>query len=908
MRHCLVALLLASSALALRPAPSAACSPPPEGWFLSGVLPADGDPLPADGPIILQGESLFPIDFDQIIEHVELTLLDADGAPVPGALERSAVGSDLVWWPDAPLEPGQIYDLAVASVGDPWVVDIHPFERIVEAAAPRAPSAGAALSSATAQVFEEAIRGECREIIDSCGGCEHEVLGHEMQWKVEVTFEAPRGPYARAHTARVALGVDADEAYAVLARTPPHAFGDGGPTSRTVRAGALDAWPSTTACAAVQVLDHTGAEILRDARCFDAPDPSRYDIATEAPPSEPADGGCDASGGGSVPWWALMLLLGLGRRRRALAAGAALCLFGLAGCDDPADDGSLPPSCLDCPAPEGLPPLAYGEEIPPPIFGGALAATPTRAVVGDPDRDTIHVVDLDRRQVVASHTGGQPGRVALTEDRAYVTLRADGQLLVLDLDDGAERGRHPVCAAPRGVAVHGERIHVACAGGQLVTLDAEGAVQRRLPLAPDLRDVVVAGDRVHVSRFRRPELITLDRDGAVVARRAPPTRDALRHADPSAPTVAWRTVGLPSGDVVMLHQRARLSTVRTTTEGGYGGGGFSGCGESIVAAELTRFPPLDAADPAPRSMGLAGRATLAVDVAITDDGVALAAAGNAGVSHRWTHGVVELDPTDPATWADCLNPTRPLVRDDAAQVTAVAVRGGDVIAFRRDVPELLDARGDVIVSLSGDAIHDAGHRLFHTDAGRGIACASCHPEGSEDGHAWLFEGHGLRRTQELRGGIAGSAPFHWTGDLSDMQHLMDEVMTRRMGGPAIPEGYTRVLVRWIDAQPVEVVDPIADGDVIAGEVLFADPTVGCTACHGGPRLTDDAVYDVGTGGAFVTPTLLGIGRRGSLMHDGCGVALTDRFDPTCGGGDAHGRTSHLSASEIRDLTAYLSTL
>jgi hypothetical protein len=45
------------------------------------------------------------------------------------------------------------------------------------------------------------------------------------------------------------------------------------------------------------------------------------------------------------------------------------------------------------------------------------------------------------------------------------------------------------------------------------------------------------------------------------------------------------------------------------------------------------------------------------------------------------------------------------------------------------------------------------------------------------------------------------------------------------------------------------------------------------------------------------------------MHDGCAATLRERFtDPTCGGGDRHGRTSELSPAQVDDLIAYLMSL
>jgi hypothetical protein len=44
------------------------------------------------------------------------------------------------------------------------------------------------------------------------------------------------------------------------------------------------------------------------------------------------------------------------------------------------------------------------------------------------------------------------------------------------------------------------------------------------------------------------------------------------------------------------------------------------------------------------------------------------------------------------------------------------------------------------------------------------------------------------------------------------------------------------------------------------------------------------------------------------MHDGCATTLRDRFSPTCGGGDLHGKTSALTPAQLADLTSYLESL
>lgn len=73
------------------------------------------------------------------------------------------------------------------------------------------------------------------------------------------------------------------------------------------------------------------------------------------------------------------------------------------------------------------------------------------------------------------------------------------------------------------------------------------------------------------------------------------------------------------------------------------------------------------------------------------------------------------------------------------------------------------------------------------------------------------------------------------------------------------------------------------------------------------RRTGYKLVNVGTGGVFEVPSLLGVGARARFMHDGCAATLSNRFG-SCGGGDAHGVTSQLAAAELADLVSFLETL
>src|SRR5262249_8375754 len=101
--------------------------------------------------------------------------------------------------------------------------------------------------------------------------------------------------------------------------------------------------------------------------------------------------------------------------------------------------------------------------------------------------------------------------------------------------------------------------------------------------------------------------------------------------------------------------------------------------------------------------------------------------------------------------------------------------------------------GNRAVTLPGNVVADTGHELFHLGTQGALACASCHPEGREDGHIWTFAQLGQRRTQAIGGGLLGTEPFHWGGDMRDFATLTHEVMSSRMSGPALQNGHVDAL-------------------------------------------------------------------------------------------------------------------
>ncbi|HEY5943944.1 MAG TPA: c-type cytochrome [Kofleriaceae bacterium] len=583
--------------------------------------------------------------------------------------------------------------------------------------------------------------------------------------------------------------------------------------------------------------------------------------------------------------------------------------------------------------PSETPPAPWGV----PISGGTMLVTRdgARAVVADPDRDRVMIVELDSGRTTADLAlvaGSDPGRIV--EDgagRVHIALRGTGSLLTLDATTGEQRALRSACVEPRGVAYDAatDLVHVACTSGELVSLPAnDGPAVRSLTLDRDLRDVVVQGSQLVVSRFRTAELITLDAQGAIVSRVSPPivqrasgfgggpldgSGSGSGSGEPlsASPTVAWRTIALPDGRIAMSHQR-KASQILRLTPGGY----ESMCDHGIVESAITIT---DAAG-TPVAVAPFVQGALPVDIAVDPQGTRLAFA-SAG---RKTVHVVPMSATGQHDDDQCGDSDQSLVRtfdDQLGAPTSVAFRpSGDVVVFYPEYPALVIHSMDLAsttprtITLPGDIGYDAGRALFHSQTEAGIACASCHPEARDDGQVWAFDPIGPRRTQSLAGGIMSRGPYHWSGDMPDLATLMNQVFSQRMFGGALTKSQLASLGPWLDRIPAPHTVTFAAADSVErGQQLFMSQELGCATCHSGPLYTNNAFVNVGAGvpavvdANFKVPSLLGVAARPPYMHDGCAATLRDRFG-TCGGGDLHGKTSNLTEAQLSDLIAFLESL
>ena len=531
-----------------------------------------------------------------------------------------------------------------------------------------------------------------------------------------------------------------------------------------------------------------------------------------------------------------------------------------------------------------------------PIIGGTLFITRKgMAVISDPDRDRVLFVNASTmrlEQTVDLSRGDFPGRA--TEDEkgnVYVVLRGEGEVLKMS-GEGNVLSTFNTCANPRGIAARDatQEVLVACADGELLVYSRGGKMRGGAIVAPDLRDIVVTADgSLFVTQFREAKIFRLNAEYAIEAELlAPGSADVS--GGPLEPRVLWDLVAAPGERLVGLHQHAasRELTPPAATPGApspttptyYGQAGLP-----VVEPVVTTYGE---EGPQESSAVIAEVLTVDADVEPTSGEVLLVSPGS------YTYSV-----------GNALGRSQYRL---TAQPIAGAFFEGDALIQTREPAELVLFRdGERIdhVPLGGADVSSVGHAIFHaTPEGpaTAITCANCHPEGRDDAHTWNFAGTGLRRTQTLVGGVLEGAPFHWSGDIDDLDHLMNEVFTTRMGNRELTHAEVKDFATWLDVMPELNNDAKeVDGGV---EVFQA---AGCAACHSGERFTNEKNRDVGTGEALQTPSLLGLKHRAPYMHDGCAETLADRFDVVCGGNN-HGDFDSLTGAQQATLLEYLGTL
>ncbi|MES1176335.1 MAG: hypothetical protein ABUL62_18575 [Myxococcales bacterium] len=510
---------------------------------------------------------------------------------------------------------------------------------------------------------------------------------------------------------------------------------------------------------------------------------------------------------------------------------------------------------------------------------------------------------------------------------------------------------------------------VACRSGQLLTLAAADLSKTRsLQLDTDLRDVIVRPHDLVVTRFLSSEVLVVADDGSVSRRATPDPEPGCGTATVAFRALALSTGAIAVGhqassdEVVqpgsggygfscgggLVNRFITLVDVDKPSvpfTDGFGAAGDSGFG--VAGAPNAAGAPNVAGAPSAAgatNSGVDGPSlpmTFAssvlpgagpLDIAFDEKGLRIAVIALDDSMLAQPNGVngptvsppglpfsnanLWVSPWDGVNLSFSAFPTGDpaaagtpvsIQKTLAGQPVAVVFDGAGKYVVQSREPATLAFEDGSSVVLSGESHADTGQVMFYMNSGIGISCSSCHPEGGEDGHVWRFN-EGLRRTMPLEGGVMERAPFHWDGTLSDMSALVNEVMLNRMALPALPnEAQIGALGSFLEQLPtLPATESLDQAAVARGEALFRRADVACASCHSGAQYTNNQMADVGTGGMFSTPSLLGVGLRSALFHDGCAKTIADRFGPC--GGSAHGKPELLSAAEKADMIVFLRSL
>lgn len=595
----------------------------------------------------------------------------------------------------------------------------------------------------------------------------------------------------------------------------------------------------------------------------------------------------------------------------------------------------------------------------------ALSADDAELYVVDADNDALVIVDAVTGKVRHRVTvGDSPARVLVNADgKVLVSNRLGRSVSIVDPRAGKELAKVRVGAEPVGLALAADgRLLVANHTQHTVSVVDLKAMKelKQIPSAADPTGVtVVPGGKAYVTHARSGQVSVLDLEREQFTARPmslqlAPERTAGEERLPNNPVDP--VFNPEDGRVYVPHQQTKLSPVETTIDNpnAYAGGGPVSI--TVVANALaTLDPSVDAVLDAP-GIDLPFRGCFQCGVALPGAGdvpavvqpatgplsgpsaIAIEPSGQWMYVTNMNSNNVSILPTRPREFA--FEPVKVGAGPNGIAITRTGERAFVSNAFDHTVSVLEAGAGANIVETKrfvvGESLltpqRELGRRLFfaaddermtNAQAG-GVACASCHPGGRDDGRTWMLS-EGPRNTPLLAGrNLRDSAPYHWDGLLEDM-HAFKMVVETRMGGTGTQGGARGALatadfeaiMAYLDAEPGP--DNPWRGEALTesqarGQALFESEAVECAKCHAGDTLQDNDFHDVGTAqpndlfpkNGVNTPTLRNIFASAPYLHTGEDRTLEDRLRRNPG--DKHGKTSHLSDAEVEDLVAYLKTL
>jgi YVTN family beta-propeller protein len=569
--------------------------------------------------------------------------------------------------------------------------------------------------------------------------------------------------------------------------------------------------------------------------------------------------------------------------------------------------------------------------------GASIAVLSSGAViVVNPDQGSVSVLDPATLEAGATiDVGGEPH--ALLELASGVVLVANyrgGEVVAVDAAAGTVVGRSAVCAGPWGLAESPDHawVAVACEWDGTVqridptTLAAQTIVKglrrpRALAVAGGdvfvadyvgglLHDVTVADGTDHASSLvpsSAPERPALTKMTANLASAVVPAAGTLYVAHALENNTGDTSEPVADDYGTVMDTNPKINPAVTAVGGGgsvtyaaYDGGNRVYSGPSAVASFGSQY--LLVAHVSTANVAVVDSAAGSVDtravatfrVGFGPSGIAVDEANHvAYVDNALDASVSRIDLSQP------LGTPTPRYDADLTRVRALPARYS-------------------VAALAGRKLFFDSSNTHVTPAGV-VACASCHPGGTDDGLVWFEHTANIalkrRRTPHLANAKTPTAPFHWDGAFPTMSALVHDTMTNVMGGDGLLVDVSTVQAFIDEIVQPPVLPPSDPAAVARGKVLFDSPIVLCSTCHTGPYTTDDLIHTVLSPmtlsaddaiAAANTPGLHGVFLQAPYFHDGRASDLHDvltRPDAT-----GMGHTQGLSESQLQDLIAYLRSL
>ncbi|MFT5435117.1 MAG: YVTN family beta-propeller protein [Myxococcota bacterium] len=641
------------------------------------------------------------------------------------------------------------------------------------------------------------------------------------------------------------------------------------------------------------------------------------------------------------------------------------------------------------------------------LTGASIALLPgeKRFVVADTDNRAVVVVDVATSVVLKRIAVGRaPERLVVAPNgRVFVTNRGSRSISLVDPDRGVEVRSVEAGVEPYGIALSPDAktlLVTASASSELLAFDAKSLALRFRVELEDAWPAAVAfhpdGRRAFVTHFYGGNVDIVDmRRQRVTGSLKLPTKDSGlpgrlqgRFDPPRKPNLALAAVVSAGGTRLhVAHTMANTGDDRgvSVSVGGYGlgapsplvatvstfdlesgelmrpkvdfskgarGGNHSGVADQMV--QQMSQPVGIAVDPVHARLFMVGMGSdrvMALDASSSDPitepmqnvlsgkapkGIAVSSDGRTALIHNsqdYAVSVVDLTASamqSPGNWQ--VKPTKSFE------------------IAKNPLPEDV-ARGRRLFTYALDARISGVNRF---------ACASCHPDGRQDGLTWHVS-VGPRQTPILADRLAGTGPFNWLGTEDKLEQNV-HMTVKRLGGSALKPEEVADLAKYMKHYMPSLDNPHRQADVAAGRDLFNDKTIGCSGCHTpDTRFTDGAKHEVGTtskiefdlwkrfgpkkpGGprsspppngdqvqtqkmqmqqgmptqghreapaeapvAFNTPALRHLWASAPYLHDGSVKSIRELLT-TGNKGNRMGKTSHLSSRQVDQLVAYLRSL